>query len=155
MGYLANFMVYTLAMIGVIAIALLVFKNSCSFGSACKSKNLKILDSLTIAPRKTLYVISTGREKFLIAGDVSKTTLISKLETPETELRTPQVESSRIEDFESMETAPHKSFQDTMASLPKSKYMDRSNIGINSSILTNRSDTPYTSVIRSLASKMR
>ena len=32
MGYLANFMVYTLAMIGVIAIALIVFKNANSFG---------------------------------------------------------------------------------------------------------------------------
>ena len=28
MGYLANFMVYTLAMIGVIFVALLVFKNA-------------------------------------------------------------------------------------------------------------------------------
>lgn len=155
MGYLANFMVYTLAMIGVISIALLVFKNSSSFGGGSKSKNLKVLDSLTIAPRKTLYVISTGREKFLIAGDISKTTLISKLENSETELRMPTIESSYIEDVEAPETMSHKSFKETMASLPKSKYMDSSNIGINSSILTNRSDTPYTSVIRSLASKMR
>ena len=40
MGYLANFMVYTLAMIGVIAIALIVFKNANSFGGAGKSKHL-------------------------------------------------------------------------------------------------------------------
>ena len=78
MGYLANFMVYTLAMIGVIAIALIVFKNANSFGGAGKSKHLKVIDTLSIAPRKTLYVVSTGREKFLIAGDVGNTTLISK-----------------------------------------------------------------------------
>ena len=75
MGYLANFMVYTLAMIGVIAIALIVFKNANSFGGAGKSKHLKVIDTLSIAPRKTLYVVSTGREKFLIAGDVGNTTL--------------------------------------------------------------------------------
>lgn len=155
MGYLANFMVYTLAMIGVIAIALLIFKNSCSFGSGCKSKNLKIIDSLTIAPRKTLYVVSAGREKFLIAGDVSKTTLISKLENQETDIHKQHFETNNFENIEDVETISHKSFKDTMASLPKSRYMDKSNIGINSSILTNRKDTPYTSVIRSLASKMQ
>ena len=86
MGYLANFMVYTLAMIGVIAIALIVFKNANSFGGAGKSKHLKVIDTLSIAPRKTLYVVSTGREKFLIAGDVGNTTLISKLETAAKEI---------------------------------------------------------------------
>ena len=155
MGYLANFMVYTLAMIGVIAIALLIFKNSCSFGSVCKSKNLKILDSLTIAPRKTLYIVSTGREKFLIAGDVNKTTLISKLENQNVETYKQHFEANNLENVENVETIPHKSFKDTMASLPKSRYMDKSNIGINSSILTNRKETPYTSVIRSLATKMQ
>ena len=55
MGYLANFMVYTLAMIGVIAIALIVFKNANSFGGAGKSKHLKVIDTLSIAPRKTLF----------------------------------------------------------------------------------------------------
>ena len=152
MGYLANFMVYTLAMIGVISIALLVFKNTSTFGGGAKSKNLKVVDSLTIAPRKTLYVVSTGKEKFLIAGDVNKTTLISKLESQEAELKMPELGISKDE---SIEALAHKSFKDTMASLPKSKYMDRSNIGINSSMLTTRSETPYTSVIRSLASKMQ
>ena len=152
MGYLANFMVYTLAMTGVISIALLVFKNTSTCGGGGKSKHLKVVDSLTIAPRKTLYVVSTGREKFLIAGDVSKTTLISKLESQEAELKMPDLGISKDE---SIETLAHKSFKDTMASLPKSKYMDRSNIGINSSMLTTRSETPYTSVIRSLASKMQ
>ena len=152
MGYLANFMVYTLAMIGVISIALLVFKNTSTFGGGGKSKHLKVVDSLTIAPRKTLYVVSTGKEKFLIAGDVSKTTLISKLESQDAELKMPELGISKDE---SIEALAHKSFKDTMASLPKSKYMDRSNIGINSSMLTTRSETPYTSVIRSLASKMQ
>lgn len=134
MGYLANFMVYTLAMVGVIAIALLVFKNTNSFGNRSKSKSLRVLDSLSLAPRKTLYVVSTGNEKFLIAGDVSQTTLISKLENTASKV-VPQ--------------AAEVSFQETMSSLPKSKYMDLSNIGIKSS-----QTTPYTSVMKNLAVKM-
>jgi len=135
MGYLANFMVYTLAMIGVIAIALLVFKNTNSFGGSSKSKSLKVLDSLSLAPRKTLYVVSTGNEKFLIAGDVSQTILISKLQETSQNVVPAQTEIS---------------FKDTMAALPKSKYMDTSNIGIKAS-----QTTPYTSVMRSLASKLK
>ncbi len=135
MGYLANFMVYTLAMVGVIAIALLVFKNTNSFGGAGKSKSLKVLDSLSLAPRKTLYVVSTGNEKFLIAGDVSQTTLISKLEDRKNSVVPEAVETS---------------FQETMSSLPKSKYMDSANIGIKSS-----QTTPYTSVMKNLASRIR
>lgn len=136
MGYLANFMVYTLAMIGVIAIALLVFKNSSGFGGGNQSKHLKVLDTLSIAPRKTLYIVSTGQEKFLIAGDVSKTTLISKLQDTAPKETIPSV----------VET----SFQETMACLPKSKYMDRANLGIKSS-----QNSPYSSVMKSLASKIK
>ena len=83
MGYLGNFIVYTLAMVGVIVVALLVVKNSTSFGSGAKSKYLKVLDSMSLGPRKTLYIVSTGREKFLIAGDADRTSLISKLESSE------------------------------------------------------------------------
>ena len=151
MGYLANFMVYTLAMIGVISIALLVFKNTGSLGGGCKSKHLKVIDTLTIAPRKTLYVISTGKEKFLIAGDVGKTALISRLESAKEDMGIPDI----VKVNEIDEKSGKITFQETMASIPKSKYMDKSNIGIHSSMLTKGSETPYTSVIRSLASKMR
>lgn len=141
MGYLANFMVYTLAMIGVIAIALIVFKNANSFGGAGKSKHLKVIDTLSIAPRKTLYVVSTGREKFLIAGDVGNTTLISKLETAVKEIEPAVCETN--------------DFKETMASLSKAKssYMDKSNIGIKSSLLSQ--SRPEHSVLKNLAERMR
>lgn len=142
MGYLANFMVYTLAMIGVIAIALLVFKNSSGFGGGNQSKHLKVLDTLSIAPRKTLYIVSTGQEKFLIAGDVSKTTLISKLNTNEASSPTGRMSEGQ--------EGVNASFQETMASLPKSKYMDRANLGIKSS-----QNSPYTSVMKNLASRIK
>ena len=92
---------------------------------------------MSLAPRKTLYIVSTGQEKFLIAGDVDKTTLISKLETHET-----------------------MSFKETMEALPKinnippdikTDYMDRSNIGIKTSMLHSNS---HSSVMRNLINKM-
>ena len=136
MGYLANFMVYTLAMVGVIVIALLIFKSATSQGIGNKSKYLKILDTISLAPRKTLYIVSAGKEKFLIAGDVNNTSLISKLESG----------------YEQEEISSKETFQQTMQNLAKPNYMDKSNIGINSSLLHTQNDK---SVMRNLMDKMR
>ena len=80
-SYLGNFAVYTLAMAGLIFFALMVYKKAISIGGIKSSKNkiLSVEETISIAPRKTLYVVKAGNEKFLIAGDVDKTTLISKL----------------------------------------------------------------------------
>lgn len=78
--YLINFSVYTLAMVGVILVALFAFKTFANGGFSKKSSNLKIEDSMTLSARKTLYVINAGNERFLIASDVDKTALIAKLE---------------------------------------------------------------------------
>ena len=144
MGYLANFMIYTFAMVGVIAVALLIFKNASTPGGLKKSKYMNIIDTMTLAPRKTLYIVSAGQEKFLIAGDVDKTTLISKLET--------SVQS----DVTNLSSPEQPDFKETLANLPKTKsYMDKSYVGIRSSALNPKGDSAYTSVIRSLANKMR
>lgn len=84
MTYLSNFIVYFLAMIGIIILALYVYKqfNISSF-STKRSNFLSIEDSLNINPRKTLYVVREGNERFLIAADLDRTTLISKLESKE------------------------------------------------------------------------
>ncbi|MCM1264657.1 MAG: flagellar biosynthetic protein FliO [Candidatus Gastranaerophilales bacterium] len=81
MGYISNFIVYFCAMIGIIILALYVYKkfNVTSF-TGRRTSSLKIEDTLSLTPRKTLYVIRNGRERFLIAGDMERTTLISKLE---------------------------------------------------------------------------
>ena len=87
MGYLSNFMIYAFAMIGVIVIALLVYKHTTSGGSfGHKSKYLKIIDSMSLGQRKNLYIVSTGKEQFLISSDVDKTTLLSKIENVEDSL---------------------------------------------------------------------
>ena len=129
MGYITNFIVYTLAMVGIVVVALLVFKNATSFGTASKSRYLRVIDSMSLGPRKTLYIVSTGREKFLIAGDVDKTTLISKLNSQESvELKEESV---------------------------KTDYSTDTNIGINSSILSNQTKSANHSVIKTIADILR
>ena len=79
-GYAANYTVYTMAMIGLICFAMFVYKKfflNANFNN--KSQFLGIEESISLAPRKNLHVIRAGKEKFLIACDVDKTTLISKL----------------------------------------------------------------------------
>ena len=136
MGYLTNFIVYTLAMVGVIMLAVLIFKTSTTTGVKAKSKFLKVHDTLSLGPRKTLYIVSAGEEKFLIAGDVDKTSLISKLETKK------QVEESlNLTD----------SFKDTMQELTtKTSYIDKSMLGIQRT-----EKKPYNSVMKNLAERIK
>lgn len=80
-GYLVNFSVYTMAMIGLIFFAMMIYKKfSCDGIMTKKSDFLSVEEAISIAPRKKLYVVRAGQERFLIAGDVDKTTLISKLD---------------------------------------------------------------------------
>ena len=81
-SYIMNFAVYTMAMCGLIFFALFVYKKFATGSFTSKnSQFLNVEDTLSIGPRKILYVIRAGREKFLVASDADKTTLISKLET--------------------------------------------------------------------------
>ena len=131
MGYLTNFIVYTLAMIGVIILALVVFKYSTGIKVRHNAKNrgLKVIDTLSLSPRKTLYVIETEGEKFLIAGDTDRTTLISKL-GPSLETRTRTTNSV---------TTPITN-----------DFSDKGNLGIHST-----QKNPYNSIMRSLAEKIK
>ena len=122
MGYLSNFLVYVFAMAGVIMLALLAFKITSVGGSKASSKYLKVHDTLSLGPRKTLYIVSAGDEKFLIAGDVDKTTLISKLQS-----------QTQIQNSEQEGTVFKTSFKETMEKLPHpTQYMDKSCVGIYS-----------------------
>lgn len=77
--YLLNFIVYTTAMIGIIFLAVFVYKK-CSFSGNKTSKFLNVEDCINLAPRKNLYVVRAGNERFLIASDIERTSLIAKLE---------------------------------------------------------------------------
>ena len=79
-GYLVNFSVYTMAMIGLIFFALMIYKKFA--GEGLYSKKSGFLN---------LYVIRAGHERFLIAGDVDKTTLISKLDDTSAPVQTEHI----------------------------------------------------------------
>lgn len=105
-GYFGSFLIYTSAMIGVIVLALFVFK---AFSNKCftkKSSMMKIEDSMGLSPRKTLYVVNIENERFLIAADVDRTTLISKLGTKtEKELKLVREDkSTELDSFDGVES---------------------------------------------------
>ncbi len=77
-GYLFNFIVYTAAMVGIIFLAVFVYKKF-SFCAGSKSAFLNVEDCITLAPRKDIYIIRAGNERFLVASDAGRTSLISKL----------------------------------------------------------------------------
>ena len=80
-GLIANITVYTMAMTGLIFFALLVYKKFFSgVGFASKSGFLNVEESISLAPRKNLYVVRAGKERFLVASDADRTNLISKLD---------------------------------------------------------------------------
>ena len=77
--YLGSFIVYTLAMIGILIIAYVVYKKTVLANPINKNSLLKIVDMMRLPDRKTLYVIKCKDELFLIASSNEKVTLISKL----------------------------------------------------------------------------
>ena len=84
MGYMGNFVVYLMAMMGIIVLALWVYKKFNVGALGFKHRNsLRVEDTLSLSPRKTLYIVRNGKERFLIAGDLERTTLISRLEDGE------------------------------------------------------------------------
>jgi flagellar biogenesis protein FliO len=100
--YLINFIVYTTAMVGIIFLAVFVYKK-CSCSVVSKSKFLNIEDCISLAPRKSLYVVRAGNERFLVAGDADKTTLISKLDENSKNM---EVVKSSVDDLPSIVDFP-------------------------------------------------
>lgn len=80
-GYVVNFTVYTMAMVGLIFFALFLYKKVLCNSTFKKNDGfLSVEESISFAPRKNLYVIKAGNERFLVASDAERTSLISKLD---------------------------------------------------------------------------
>lgn len=82
-GYLINFTVYTSAMIGILFIGFIIAKKSLSIndGQSRKNKFLTVESSLSLEPRKNLYVVKAGSERFLISTDAEGSHFLTRLET--------------------------------------------------------------------------
>lgn len=113
-SYILNFTVYTMAMCGLICFALFAYKKFAagSFGGK-KSEFLGVEDSLSLAPRKTLYVVRAGNERFLIAADADKTNLISKLQSGKIQTETPAAPANFETQMKNINAAPQKVLQNS------------------------------------------
>jgi len=79
--YLLNFIVYSMAMVGLLFICLVVYKKTMANGKCTKNNDEMLVENaLNLSPRKTIYVVKVGDEKFLIAGDAERTTFLAKLD---------------------------------------------------------------------------
>lgn len=105
-GYLINFSIYTMAMIGVIFIALYTFKAFSGTAFQKKSSQLNIEDTMKLSARKSLYVINAQGERFLIASDIDRTSLISKLGEKEiaSPLKLREDKSFELKSFDAIES---------------------------------------------------
>ena len=122
-GYLVNFTVYTMAMLGLISFAVFVFKKfTDGTMRSDKSKFLNVEESMSLSPRKTLHVVRAGNERFLIAADIDRTTLISKLETQQTMKKVENLE--RFRNIELEQPALLQNFQEEVQILPQQIHLE-------------------------------
>lgn len=122
-GYLVNFTVYTMAMLGLISFAVFVFKKfTDGTMRSNKSKFLNIEESMSLSPRKTLHVVRAGNEKFLIAADIDRTTLISKLESTQAPQKIENLE--RFRNIELEQPVQIQNFQEELQVLPQQIHLE-------------------------------
>ena len=122
-GYLVNFTVYTMAMLGLISFAVFVFKKfTDGTMRSNKSKFLNVEESMSLSPRKTLHVIRAGNERFLIASDIDRTTLISKLDAPQQIQKTENLE--RFRNIELEQPVQIQNFQEELQILPQQVHLE-------------------------------
>lgn len=99
--YIINFTVYTLAMSGLIFFALFVYKKVMNGGFRSNgTKFLEIEETMNVNPRKSLMVVRAGDEHFLVASDMDRTSLISKLEIKSKIQNQPALKKDFMRDYQ-------------------------------------------------------
>ena len=108
-GHLTGFLVYMLAMLGVIFIAIVVVKKSLTLNTGKRKNNfLKVESSLSLEPRKTLYVVKAGNERFLVSTGIEGCQFMTKIGEDNIQER---VESSDMYINKIKELEPSKSIK--------------------------------------------
>ena len=111
--------------------ALFIFKGASSHNNPKSSngRSMRVVESLSLGVRKNLYIVEADGERFLIAGDVDRTSLISKLDGKKSEIS---------ENISANGIQRHKNYADTQG------------------VHTRQNDEmKYESVIKNLAEKIR
>ncbi len=78
--YLISFVTYTFAMAGLLILALVIYKKAtATMQKGTRNTYLSLEQRLDISARKSIFVIRAGQERFLVASDLDRTTLLAKL----------------------------------------------------------------------------
>ncbi len=85
--YITAFIFYTLAMIGVMLLGFVIYKKTITPSKGENKGAIKIIDSVSIAPKKMLLVVKVKNEKFLIASGAEHTTFLAKLDSSNQETK--------------------------------------------------------------------
>lgn len=83
--YLSAFIFYTLAMVGILFVAFIIYKKTMIPTKIDSRSMIKILDSTPIGAKKNLLVVKIKNERFLIASGAEHTTFLAKLENNDAE----------------------------------------------------------------------
>lgn len=79
---LVSFIFYAFAMVGIILVGVVVAKKSVNFGYFNGRRNnfLSVESFLALEPRKNIYVLKAGSERFLISTDSNGSHMLTKLD---------------------------------------------------------------------------
>lgn len=77
--YIVAFIFYTLAMIGVLLGGFVIYKKAILPMQNQRQGNMKVIDSLAIAPKKNLLIVKVEDRRFLIASGAEHTTFLADL----------------------------------------------------------------------------
>lgn len=145
--YVINFTVYTLAMSGIIFFAFFVYKKIMQGqGMNTKTKTIEIEETMPINPRKSLMIVRVGSERFLIASDMDKTSLISKLGV-ESDSVSNILKRQNVENNIDVVYSKKSEFSDFMDSLRNGANDNSESVVYNRSNLTNQKSPIHLEVI--------
>lgn len=103
LSYLTSFIFYTLAMVGIMLLAFVIYKK---FNFPLKQDNkgmINIIDSCPIGAKKNLLIVKIANEKFLIASGLEHTTFLAKLDnTINQTAQEPVIETKDVEEFKNV-----------------------------------------------------
>lgn len=79
--YFVQFLAYTMAMVGFLSLCLIIYKKFClNMNMRAVNETLSIENAIRLSPGKQIFIIRAGKERFLVASDTNRTTMLAKLE---------------------------------------------------------------------------
>lgn len=121
--YLANFLVYSMAMVGLLFVCLMVYKKTMVNNKCAKNnEELKVENALNLSPRKTVYVIKAGNEKFLIAADAERTNFLAKLNSQQEIQQYTQKNAAQPQPTEKLPSQKNVDYSEVMNAIKMTKH---------------------------------